>query len=124
MEVRIVAQLMSCLDDLKESAEAVVVIGATSRPEKIDQSLRREGRFERELKLGVPTEPQREEILKLLMKPLRTREDFILEKILRHTPGYVGADLATLCKEASILAVERIISSKDKTTDSDSDNEL
>jgi len=124
MEVRIVAQLMSCLDDLKDSAEAVVVIGATSRPEKIDESLRREGRFERELKLGVPTEVQREEILRILMKPLRKREDFNMEKVLRHTPGYVGADLATLCKEASILAVERIVSQKDATNDSDSDTEL
>jgi ribosome biogenesis ATPase len=109
MEVRIVAQLMSCMDDLSQNHEPVIVIGATSRPEKIDSSLRREGRFEREISLGVPTEENRLEILKVITKKLRLRPNFNFEDILRLTPGYVGADLSTLCKEASILAVERII---------------
>jgi len=111
---------MSCLDDLKDSDEAVIVIGATSRPEKIDASLRREGRFERELKLGVPTESQREEILRILIKDMRISKDFDYETVLRLTPGYVGADIATLCKEASITAVERIVE-EDKASLKDDD---
>ena len=59
MEVRIVAQLASCLDDLDNSGERVVVIGVTTRPESIDSGLRRAGRFEREITLGVPNEEAR-----------------------------------------------------------------
>ena len=66
MEVRIVAQLAACLDELDEAEERVVVIGVSSRPETIDQGLRRAGRFEREISLGVPNEAARIEILKKL----------------------------------------------------------
>ena len=109
MEVRIVAQLASCLDDLDSSGERVVVIGVTSRPETIDQGLRRAGRFEREITIGVPNEEARVEILSKLTKRMRLRQGFPFQELVKWTPGYVGADLQTLCKEASIIAVERVI---------------
>ena len=109
MEVRIVAQLASCLDDLDATGEQVIVIGVTSRPETIDQGLRRAGRFDREITIGVPNEEARIDILKKLTKGLRLAKDFPFEELVKCTPGYVGADLQTLCKEASIIAVKRIV---------------
>lgn len=78
MEVRIVAQLSACLDELDQGsneAGRVVVIGITSRPESIDQGLRRAGRFEREIALGVPNEADRAQILQVLTKKMRLRQD-------------------------------------------------
>lgn len=71
MEVRIVAQLAACMDDLDSSDERVVVIGVTSRPESIDQGLRRAGRFEREVCLNVPNEIARIDILRKITQKLR-----------------------------------------------------
>lgn len=85
------------------------MIGVTSRPETIDQGLRRAGRFEREISIGVPNEQQRIDILKKMTKDLRLEKDFPFEELVKCTPGYVGADMQTLCKEASIIAVERAI---------------
>jgi len=93
MEVRIVAQLASCLDELEKSGERVVVIGVTSRPETIDQGLRRAGRFEREITIGVPNEEARIEIFEKLTKGMRLRKDFPFQELVKWTPGYVGADL-------------------------------
>lgn len=90
----------------------MIVIGATNRPESIDQGLRRAGRFEREIALGVPNDASRIDILRILTKKMRLRKDFPYEDIAKLTPGYVGADITTLCKEASIIAVERIINAK------------
>lgn len=87
----------------------MVVIGVTSRPESIDQGLRRAGRFEREITIGVPNEEARVEILTKLTKTMRLRSDFPFQELVSSTPGYVGADMQTLCKEASIIAVERVI---------------
>ncbi len=64
--------------------------------------MRRAGRFEKELTLGVPNEEARIEILKILTKKMRLREDLDMREIVKMTPGYVGADISTLCKEASI----------------------
>ena len=85
----------------------MVVIGATSRPETIDAALRRAGRFEREVSLGVPNEKERIDILRILTAKMRLQggKDFPFENLVKLTPGYVGADLQTLCKEASISAV-------------------
>ena len=93
MEVRIVAQLSSCLDDLDSSEERVVVVGITSRPESIDQGLRRAGRFEREISLGVPNEEARIEILQRLTSKMRLPPGFPFEELVKCTPGYVGADI-------------------------------
>jgi ribosome biogenesis ATPase len=104
MEVRIVAQLAACLDELDTAQDEldIIVIGATTRPESIDQGLRRAGRFEKEITLGVPNEAARIEILKILTQKMRMHPDIDMKEVVKMTPGYVGADISTLCKEASI----------------------
>lgn len=97
------------MDEISQSQKQVVVIGCTSRPETIDTALRRAGRFEREVNIGVPNEDQRIDIMKILSKEMRLRKDFPYEQMVKLTPGYVGADIHTLCKEASIIAVKRIL---------------
>lgn len=111
MERRIVAQLLSCLDDLswdKTDGKPVMVIGATNRPDAIDPALRRAGRFDHEIALGVPDEQGREQILRVLAKKLRLSGDFDFRALAKATPGYVGADLTALTSAAGILAVKRI----------------
>jgi ribosome biogenesis ATPase len=93
MEVRIVSQIASCMDELSHSDKQIVVIGCTSRPETIDSALRRAGRFERELTIGVPNEEERIEIMKILTKKMRLRPSFNFEEMVKLTPGYVGADI-------------------------------
>ena len=73
-------------------------------------TLRRAGRFEREISIGVPNEEARIDIMKILTSKMRLRTDFPFEEMVKLTPGYVGADIQTLCKEASVIAVERIVS--------------
>lgn len=111
MERRIVAQLLTCLDDLtwdKTEGRPVMVIGATNRPDSLDPALRRAGRFDHEIALGVPDEAGREEILKILCSSLRLSGDFDLRALAKATPGYVGADLVALTAAAGIRAVKRI----------------
>ncbi|KAL7003008.1 Cell division control protein 48 C [Sarracenia purpurea var. burkii] len=125
MERRIVTQLMTCMDeshrivqpgDANTNAESsdckpgyVLVIGATNRPDAVDAALRRPGRFDREIILGVPDENARVEILSVLTHNLRLEGAFDLMKIARSTPGFVGADLAALANKAGNLAMKRII---------------
>lgn len=111
MERRIVAQLLTCLDDLsweKTDGKPVMVIGATNRPDAIDPALRRAGRFDHEIALGVPDEDGREQILRVLAKKLRLGGHFNFKALAKATPGYVGADLTALTGAAGILAVKRI----------------
>ena len=100
------------MDELSQTDKQIVVIGCTSRPEVIDTALRRAGRFEREITIGVPNEEARVEIMKILTKKMRLRPEFSFNELIKLTPGYVGADIQTICKEASIIAVERIINSQ------------
>ncbi|OMO89695.1 hypothetical protein COLO4_19635 [Corchorus olitorius] len=125
MERRIVTQLMTCMDeshrlvqpnDKESSSEGsdskpgyVLVIGATNRPDAVDSALRRPGRFDREIVLGIPDENARHEILSVLTRNLRLEGTFDLLKIARSTPGFVGADLAALANKAGNLAMKRII---------------
>nr|XP_061794545.1 nuclear valosin-containing protein-like [Nerophis lumbriciformis] len=111
MERRIVAQLLTCMDDLNSltSATQVLVIGATNRPDSLDPALRRAGRFDREICLGIPDETSRFRILKTLCRNLKMPEDFDYRKLARLTPGYVGADLMALCREAAMHAVNRVL---------------
>ncbi|XWS51669.1 hypothetical protein CRYUN_Cryun11dG0003200 [Craigia yunnanensis] len=125
MERRIVTQLMTCMDeshrlvqpnDKESSSESsdskpgyVLVIGATNRPDAVDHALRRPGRFDREIVLGVPDENARHEILAVLTCNLRLEGSFDLWKIARATPGFVGADLSALANKAGNLAMKRII---------------
>ncbi|XP_028845574.1 nuclear valosin-containing protein-like isoform X2 [Denticeps clupeoides] len=111
MERRIVAQLLTCMDDLNSAASTaqVLVIGATNRPDSLDPALRRAGRFDREICLGIPDEGARLRILKTLCRKLRLPEEFDYGLLARLTPGYVGADLMALCREAAMTAVNRVL---------------
>ncbi|KAM9803740.1 nuclear valosin-containing protein-like [Neosynchiropus ocellatus] len=111
MERRIVAQLLTCMDDLNSLAVTaqVLVIGATNRPDSLDPALRRAGRFDREICMGIPDQAARLRILKTLCRKLRLPEDFDYQHLARLTPGYVGADLMALCREAAMSAVNRIL---------------
>ena len=107
-EKRLVAQLLTLMDGLEARAN-LVVIAATNRPEAIDEALRRPGRFDREIVVGVPDERGRREILAIHARgmPLGDRVD--LDELARTTYGFVGADLAALAREAAIEAVRRIM---------------
>ncbi|KAM4600063.1 nuclear valosin-containing protein-like isoform 1-T1 [Fundulus diaphanus] len=111
MERRIVAQLLTCMDDLNSVTVTaqVLVIGATNRPDSLDPALRRAGRFDREICLGIPDESARLRILKTLCRRLTLPEDFDYRQLARLTPGYVGADLMALCREAAMAAVNRVL---------------
>ncbi|GMH42226.1 hypothetical protein BSKO_10145 [Bryopsis sp. KO-2023] len=155
MERRIVAQLLTCMDDLSgaqtvietpnlvgdedgpgqasnpdsqtaqdgagnapESAEKsdpqtgghVIILGATNRPDALDPALRRAGRFDREISLGIPNEAARMRILSVMCKKLRLEGNFDFGAVARKTPGFVGADLEALAKEAAAVAITRIFS--------------
>ena len=110
MERRIVTQLLTSLDSLgTNDSEGVMVIGATNRPDAIDPALRRAGRFDREISLGIPDQTARTEILKILCKNVKLIENFDFESLAHKTPGYVGADLKSLIRESAINALERIL---------------
>ncbi|MCI4394939.1 hypothetical protein PGIGA_G00174680 [Pangasianodon gigas] len=111
MERRIVAQLLTCMDDLNSLSipAQVLVIGATNRPDSLDPALRRAGRFDREICLGIPDEGARLKILNTLCRKLKLPADFDFAQLARLTPGYVGADLMALCREAAMTAVNRVL---------------
>ncbi|NXN05630.1 NVL protein, partial [Sylvia borin] len=111
MERRIVAQFLTCMDDLNNVAATtqVLVIGATNRPDSLDPALRRAGRFDREICLGIPDEGAREKILQTLCRKLKLPESFDFGHLARLTPGYVGADLMALCREAAMGTVNRVL---------------
>src|SRR3546814_1408647 len=100
-EKRLVAQLLTLLDGL-EPRQNPVVIAATNRPEAIDEALRRPGRFDREIIIGVPDETGRREILGIHTRGMPLAEGVDLQALSRQTYGFVGADLAALTREAAI----------------------
>ena len=107
-EKRLVAQLLTLMDGLEARAN-VVVIAATNRPEAIDEALRRPGRFDREIVVGVPDERGRREILGIHTRGMPLGDKVDLDELARTTYGFVGADLAALAREAAIEAVRRIM---------------
>ena len=107
-EKRLVAQLLTLMDGLEARAN-LVVIAATNRPEALDEALRRPGRFDREIVVGVPDERGRREILGIHTRGMPLAEGVDLEELARTTYGFVGADLAALTREAAIEAVRRIM---------------
>ncbi|KAL7603763.1 hypothetical protein Lser_V15G16056 [Lactuca serriola] len=115
MESRIVTQLLACMDQSHrgEKQGYVLVIGATNRPDILDPALRRTGRFDREIALGVPDEKGRFQILKVLTRELRVSGDLDLVKVSRATSGFVGADLEGLVTEAGSLAMARVIDERE-----------
>ena len=107
-EKRLVAQLLTLMDGLEARAN-VVVIAATNRPDAIDEALRRPGRFDREIVIGVPDEKGRREILGIHTRGMPLGDKVDLMELARMTYGFVGADLAALAREAAIDAVRRIM---------------
>jgi len=116
VERRIVAQLLALMDGLQERGK-VVVIGATNRINAIDPALRRPGRFDREIEIGIPDKKGRKEILEIHTRGMPLAKDVDLDKIAEITHGFSGADLAALCKEAAIRALRRILPEIDLEAD-------
>ncbi|MFB6150751.1 MAG: AAA family ATPase, partial [Haloarculaceae archaeon] len=106
MENRVVAQLLTLLDGL-EARGQVIVIGATNRVDAVDPALRRGGRFDREIEIGVPDETGRREILDVHTRGMPLADDVDLDRVAARTHGFVGADLATLTTEAAMHALRR-----------------
>ena len=107
-EKRLVAQLLTLLDGI-EPRQNMVVIAATNRPEALDEALRRPGRLDREIIVGVPDEAGRREILGIHTRGMPLTPDVDLDDLARRTYGFVGADLAALTREAALEAVRRIM---------------
>jgi len=107
-EKRLVAQLLTLMDGL-EPRQNTVIIAATNRPEALDEALRRPGRFDREIVIGVPDERGRREILGIHTRGMPLGDKVDLDQLSRQTYGFVGADLAALAREAAIEAVRRIM---------------
>ena len=108
VEKRVVSQLLTLLDGLKSRGK-VIVIGATNLPNSLDPALRRPGRFDREIELGVPNKDGRKEILQIHTRGMPLTSDVNLDKISEITYGYVGADLLALCKESAMHALRRVL---------------
>ncbi|WP_247728876.1 CDC48 family AAA ATPase [Halovivax limisalsi] len=107
VERRVVAQLLSLMDGLEERGR-VTVIAATNRVDSIDPALRRGGRFDREIEIGVPDKEGRKEILQVHTRGMPLTESIDLDQYAENTHGFVGADLATLTREAAMNALRRI----------------
>ncbi|TRO60407.1 AAA family ATPase, partial [Candidatus Bathyarchaeota archaeon] len=108
VERRIVAQLLGLMDGLQARGQ-VVVIGATNRPSALDPALRRPGRFDREIEIGIPDRNGRLETLQIHTRGMPLTKDVKLEKIADVTHGFVGADLQALCKEGAMRAVRKVL---------------
>jgi transitional endoplasmic reticulum ATPase len=107
-EKRLVAQLLTLMDGLHTRSN-IVVIAATNRPDAIDEALRRPGRFDREIVIGVPDEKGRREVLGIHTRGMPLGEEVDLDELARTTHGFVGADIAALAREAAMDAVRRIM---------------
>merc|ERR1712167_520299 len=121
VERRIVSQMLTLMDGMKGRSQTVV-IGATNRPNTIDTALRRFGRFDRELDIGVPDDNGRLEILRIHTKNMKLAPDVKLEDIASNTHGFVGADLAQLCTEAALQTIREkmdLIDLEEETIDAE-----
>lgn len=117
VERRIVAQLLSLMDGMSSRGK-VVVIGATNRVNAVDPALRRPGRFDREIELGVPDKDGRLEILQIHARGMPLAKDVDLEKLADISHGFVGADLQALSKEAAMRALRRVLPQIDLSSES------
>ncbi|GAU87371.1 hypothetical protein RvY_00236-1 [Ramazzottius varieornatus] len=104
VERRIVSQLLTLMDGLKQRSN-VIIMAATNRPNSIDPALRRFGRFDREVDIGIPDATGRLEVLRIHSKNMKLADDVDLERIAAETHGHVGADLAALCSEAALQQI-------------------
>lgn len=108
VERRVVAQLLALMDGLK-SREKIIVIAATNRINAIDEALRRPGRFDREIEIGVPDKGGRKEVLQIHTRAMPLTDDVDLNILASKTHGFVGADLEALCKEAAMASLRRLL---------------
>jgi transitional endoplasmic reticulum ATPase len=108
VERRVVAQLLSLMDGMGSRGN-IIVIGATNRPNAIDPALRRPGRFDREIEIGVPDKAGRNEVIQIHTRNMPLAEDIDLKRLSDVTHGYTGADMASLCREAAMKALRRYI---------------
>jgi transitional endoplasmic reticulum ATPase len=108
VERRVVAQMLALMDGL-QSRGRVLVIGATNRPNALDPALRRPGRFDREIEIKVPDEKGRLEILHIHTRNMPLEDDVVLAEFAKQTHGYVGADIAALCRESAMVALRRYL---------------
>ena len=108
VEKRIVSQLLTLMDGMKSRGK-VVVIAATNRPDSIDPAIRRPGRFDREIEIGIPDEEGRKEILDIHTRGMPLNDKVNLDQIAKITHGFVGADLEILAKEAAMRSLRRIL---------------
>merc|ERR1740123_1449189 len=121
VERRIVSQLLTLMDGLKQRAH-VIVMAATNRPNSIDPALRRFGRFDREVDIGIPDAVGRLEILRIHTKNMKLADDLDLEQVAAETHGHVGADMAALCSEAALQQIREkmdLIDLEDETIDAE-----
>ena len=121
VERRIVSQLLTLMDGLKARSH-VIVMGATNRPNSIDAALRRFGRFDREIDIGVPDEVGRLEVMRIHTRNMKLEDNVDLEVICKDTHGYVGADLAALCTEAALQCIREkmdVIDLEDESIDAE-----
>ncbi len=116
VERRVVAQLLSLMDGLQARGK-VVVIGATNRPNSLDPAIRRPGRFDREIEIGIPDRDGRLEVLQVHARNVPLAKDVDLKELAGITHGYVGADLAALVKEAAMRSLRRALPSIDLEVD-------
>ena len=115
VEKRVVAQLLSLMDGMSDRGN-VIVLGATNRPESIDRALRRPGRFDREIEIGVPNAQGRFEILGIHTRGMPLAQDIDLQELALELNGYTGADIKALCREAAMKALRRYIPEIDSGT--------
>jgi transitional endoplasmic reticulum ATPase len=108
VEKRVVAQLLALMDGMSERGQ-VIVLGATNRPESLDPALRRPGRFDREIEIGVPNAEGRLEILQIHTRGMPLSEDIDLQELAAELHGYTGADIKALCREAAMKALRRYL---------------
>ena len=108
VEKRLVSQMLTLMDGLKSRGQ-IVVIGATNRQNSIDPALRRPGRFDREIEIGVPDKKGREEVLQIHTRGMPLAKNVSLGELAAVTHGFVGADLQALCKEAAMKVLRRIL---------------
>merc|ERR1712110_453734 len=106
VERRIVSQLLTLMDGLNQRAHVVIMV-ATNRPNSIDPALRRFGRFDREVDIGIPDETGRMEILRIHTKNMKLADDVELEGVAKETHGHVGSDIAALCSEAALQQIRK-----------------
>ena len=123
VEKRVVAQLLSLMDGFVSRGQ-VIVIGATNIPEVLDPALRRPGRFDREIEIGVPNTQARLQILKIHTRAMPLARDVNLHEIAEHSHGFVGADLEALCQEVGMIALRSFLAAMPLDTDGAASAEL